>query len=488
MLLNPAMSRFLRTFSVVLVLCLSQAACSLAPQYERPDSPVPDQYPGAELSNQGEPTASRLPWKDFFTDPTLQQLIKTALERNRDLAVMTERISESAAIYGIERSSLFPGVRADAAAARVGLPSELSRGLGASPVTQYSVAAIASWELDFWGRIRNLNEAALQNYLVTESAQQAAALSLIARVASAYYTLAGIEEQIAIARQAVDSRQRTYDLFRRRYELGSGTKLEVAESETLLTQAQEMFAELSKQKRLVLNLLAQLTGDYSLAENLQVNFAKLPELKPGLPSELLLYRPDIMAAEYKLKGANANIGAARAAFFPSITLNGAAASVSTELSGLFDSGSKAWLLSPSLSLPIFDGRRLESNLDLATVRKNIAVIEYEKAIENAFREVADALAEIESLEKSVQIKHRAVAAQSERARLVKLRFERGSTSYFEVLDAQRVLLQVQQQLVQQETDLELAKVKLFAALGADGAIVPVEGVDRLNFDTEVSKS
>lgn len=467
-----------RTGSLVIALALG--ACSFAPPYEQPASPVPAVFPTAS-----DKPLPRLHWRQYFTDPTLTALIELALRNNRDLAVMTLRIREAQALYGIERSSLFPGVRADLAYSRVGLPGEVSP-LGTSRViNQYLVAGIASWELDFWGRIRSLNEAALSNYLVTESAQQAAVLSLVAQVASTYYAIVAIDEQMQIAREAVSTRQRTYDMFRRRQMVGSGTRLEMAEAETLLTQAQAMVAELEQQRQSRVNQLAFLTSHYEVARLMPgpsggapsagepaVSRLALPALEPGLPSELLLYRPDIVAAEHRLRGANANIGAARAAFFPSLTLNGVLAGVSPQLGSLFEPSSRAWLFSPTLSLPILDGQRLSNQLDLAQVRQEIAIVEYEKAIEQAFREVADALADRQALAQRVDIQQRAVRAQSERARLVRLRFERGSSSYFEVLDAQRALLQVEQERVRQELALALAGVRLFTALGAEPMIMP----------------
>ena len=480
--------RVSRAAGLALGASLALAACSFAPPYEQPASPVPQAFSSSVSSSAAPLTAAasasastsapRLPWRQYFTDPQLQRLIETALENNRNLKVLTLRVQEAQALYGIEHSSLFPGLKASASAARVGLPSEISPTRSAQTISQYSVAAIASWEIDFWGRIRNLNEAALQNYLVSESAQQAGALSLIGQVAMGYYSVQAIDAQMEIAQDAVATRQRTYNMFVRRYQVGSGTRLEVAEAETLLTQAQALLAELQQQRQSRLNQLAMLTGDYGLmrgfASATGIPLA-LGRLDAGLPSELLLYRPDIIAAESKLKAANASIGAARAAFFPSITLNAAAAGISTELSRLFAPGSRAWLFAPSLSLPIFDGQRLQSSLDLAQVRKKIAVVEYEQAIQQAFREVSDALSDQQVLDQRLEIQRRAVKAQSERARLVRLRFDNGSSSYFEVLDAQRALLQMQQQLVQQELALVLAKVRLFTALGADEILAP-EGV------------
>ena len=476
--------RVIRAFGLALGALFALAACSFAPPYEQPASPVPQTFREASttitpprastLNATSQAAVTRLAWRQYFTDPALQQLIETALQNNRNLEILTLRIQEAQALYGIEHSTLFPGVTASASASRVGLPSEISPTRSAQTISQYSVAAIASWEIDFWGRIRNLNQAALQNYLISESAQQAGALSLIGQVAMSYYSVSTIDEQMRIAKDAVATRQRTYDMFVRRHQVGSGTRLEIAEAETLLTQAQALVAELMQQRQTRLNQLAMLTGEYGLLDGLAqatVNPQALGVLEVGLPSELLLYRPDIIAAESKLKAANANIGAARAAFFPSITLNAAAAGVSTQLSSLFDAGSRGWLFAPSLSLPIFDGRRLQSSLDLAHVRQNIAVVEYEQAIEQAFREVSDALSDQYLLAQRLDIERRGVKAQSERARLVRLKFDSGSSSYFEVLDAQRALLQVQQQLVRQELALALAKVRLFTALGADEVLV-----------------
>lgn len=474
---------------LIFVATVLSGACSMAPTYQTPEIPVPDRYDvkqGSGLDLDGNASV-RLSWKQYFTDPELQRLIDQALQNNRDLVVMILRVQEAQALYGIERSSLFPGLTASAAAARVGLPSELSPTRSAQSISQYSVAAIASWEIDFWGRIRNLNEVALRNYLVSESTQLAARISLIGQVAQVYYSLVATIEQMDIASAAVLARQRTFEMFRRRFQVGSGTRLEVAQSETLLTQAQAMVAELAQQKRRLLNHLALLTGDYGLLDGLSgsknVNLS-LPALDAGLPSELLLHRPDIVAAEERLKAANANIGAARAAFFPSITLNGAVAGISPQLSSLFDSASRAWLFAPSLSLPIFDGQRLQSNLDLAVVRKNITIAQYENAIQQAFREVSDALSDRQALQERLEIQRRTVAAESERARLVKLRYETGSSSYFEVLDSLRDLLRVQQQLVQQEQALVLANVRLYTALGSDHVLNAQLGQDSEKVDAD----
>lgn len=313
---------------------LTLGACSFAPPYEQPQSPVPVQYFQPETTKDvvSDSSTVRLNWRDYFTSPQLRVLIEQALLDNRDLQVMTLRIREAQAIYGIERSNLYPDLTASAAAARMGMPREMSAPGAARTNTQYSVVALASWELDFWGRIRNLNEAALNNYLMSESAQQAASLSLVSQVATVYYSVVAIDEQLRITREAVETRQRTYNMFRRRHEVGSGTRLEVAEAETLLTQAQAIEAELMQQRYSRLNQLAMLTGNYLLLDGLEKQpkgTLQVPTLHVGLPSELLLYRPDIMAAESKLRAANANIGAARAAFFPSITLNGGVAGMSS---------------------------------------------------------------------------------------------------------------------------------------------------------------
>ena len=454
------------SFCVLLTL----TGCSLAPEYQRPELPVPTDYPGAPLdkTNSSAISAASLRWQDYFVDPQLQFLINHALISNRDLRVTILRVKEAQAAYGIQRADLMPSVNVGAAAARLGLPGEITPLSDGRPVSQYIAGFNASWELDFWGRVQSLNAAALNEYLATDSARQAAQLSLIVQVTDTYLNLLDLDERLRIANKAIDSRQKSFEMLTRRYQVGSGTNFEVVQAETLLTQAQTLAVQLRQAQAAQKNLLTLLLGDtpsLSFSDRELKDSVLLSELKVGQPSELLLNRPDIIAAEFKLKAANANIGAARAAFFPRITLNAAFGGISTELNGLFSSSNRAWMFAPNISLPLFDGGRLSSNLDLTETRKNIAIANYEKTIQIAFREVADNISASQTLVEQVAIQRRGVTAQAERARLARLRYDNGSSSYLEVLDAERDLLNVQQQLVQVRRALLSTRANLFATLG-----------------------
>lgn len=476
---DKLIDRFKFIFSITLaVVC---AGCSFKPEYISPELPVPDVYPNGHgqvrtLSNTPSSDTSPGRWQDYFLDSSLQILIKQALNNNRDLRTMTLRVKEAQAAYGIQRSDLMPSVSGSAATARLGLPAEITPIAGGRPISQYIAGFNTSWELDFWGRVQNLNDAALNEYLATDAARIAAQNSLIAQVADTYLNLLDLNERITIAQNAIISRQKSFDMLKRRYEVGSGNKLDVVQAETLLTQAQSLATQLQQTQTTQINLLAFLVGDAKSIDTINTTLqnARLKDdlliatLPFGQPSDLLLRRPDIIASEYRLKGANANIGAARAAFFPRITLNAAYGGISTELNGLFDANNRAWMFAPNISIPIFMGGRLASNLELTEVRQEIAVANYEKTIQIAFKEVADNLAATQTLTRQIEIQQRAVDAQMERVRLARMRYDNGSSSYFEVLDAERDLLNVQQQLVQIRRAQLATRVNLFNALG--GAI------------------
>ncbi|XOT95078.1 efflux transporter outer membrane subunit, partial [Alcaligenes pakistanensis] len=327
---------------------------------------------------------------------------------------------------------------------------------------------LTSWELDLWGRVRSLEDAALQGWLATEAGRQAVHVALVSQVANNYIVVRELDERVQIARKSVETRQESYRIFSRRYEVGATSKLDVTQVQTLLTQAQSMLAQLEQQRAVQLHALQQLLGadpgvsptGAPLNENIM-----LAELAPGLPSDLMMWRPDIIAAEHKLRGANANIGAARAAFFPRIALTGNFGTASAELDGLFNSGSKAWMFAPTISLPIFDGGRRSTNLDVSYVRRDMRVAEYEKAIQTAFREVSDALSTRHWLSQQLEVQLVARGAQTERARLAQMRYDNGSAAYLEVLDAQRDLLDVEQQVVQTRRALLASQIAMYSALG-----------------------
>ncbi|MGD9550560.1 MAG: efflux transporter outer membrane subunit [Burkholderiaceae bacterium] len=467
--LPPPLPMLIAAAALLLGGCMS-----LAPSYEAPQAPVAERYAAEDLGRaDGGVQAAALAWRSYFTEPRLQRLIAQALENSRDLRSATLRVAEAQAILGIQRADLFPTVAATADGARGRTPADLSPTGRAVTASQYQAGlGLASWELDFWGRVRSLRDAALENYLATDEARRAVSVSLVAQLANAYFALRELDERLALAQQTVANRQEAVRIFTRRFEVGAIARTDLVQTETLLHQAQSLAAQLGQLRALQLHALSLLVG-MPLPELAQPGMlddqAMATELRAGLPSDLLLQRPDILAAEHRLRAAHANIGAARAAFFPRVTLTGAYGTASAEFSGLFDSGSSAWQFMPSLSLPIFDGGRNRASLDLAQVRRNLAVSDYEKTIQSAFREVSDALAARRWLGEQLGADRATLAAQAERARLAQLRYDNGSAPYFEVLDAQRELLSAQQQLVQTRRALLASRVNLYAALGGGSA-------------------
>ena len=460
----------LRIRPLLAALPLLLAACqSMAPDYQRPAAPVAARYP-QQADDAGEAVPA-LGWQAWFRDPQLQAIIAQALANNRDLRAAALRVEEARALYGIQRADLFPAVGAQAGLDRSRTPADLN--LTGRPLVGSAYQAgvgLSNWELDLWGRLRSLDDAALQTALASEATRRAAALSLVAQVADAWLELAEIDERLAIARDTIASRQESYRIFARRVEVGATSRLNLTQIETLLTQAQALGAQLEQQRAQRLNALTLLVGsplELPVGQAQPALDAVFPELPPGTPSLLLTRRPDVAAAEHRLQAANANIGAARAAFFPSISLTGNLGSASAELSGLFRDGSHAWSFSPSLSLPIFTAGRLRNNLNLAEVRRDLAVANYEKAIQSAFRDVADALAARQWLTRQLAIAETAVQVQTERARLSTLRYDNGAAPFLDVLDAQRDLLSARQQRVQIRRALLSSSVALYAALGGD---------------------
>jgi multidrug efflux system outer membrane protein len=466
-------------------LCVTfLAACtSMAPPYEIPPLAVAAQYPSpATFPSPAPPQAAyaaEIGWRDFFLDPALRTLIALALENNRDLRITVLRVAEARAAYGIQRADLFPNIGAQAGEDRSLTPGDLS--ITGKPLlaSQYQVMlGLATWEIDFWGRVQSLKDAALENYLASDAGRRAASIALVAQVANSYLGLREFDERIALARQTIASRAESFRIFTRRVEVGATSRLNLTQVQTLLTQAQALGAQLQQARASQLNSLTLLVGlplDLPpLAGQLDAQNS-LTELRPGLPSDLLVQRPDIVAAEHRLKAANASIGAARAAFFPRIALTASAGTASAELAGLFAAGSQAWIFSPSISLPIFDGGRRRNNLDLAEVRRELAVADYEKTVQSAFRDVADALSARLWLAEQVGIARTALSTQRERARLSQLRYDNGAAAYLDVLDAQRDLLAAEQQLVQTRRALLSSQVSLYAALGGgapDFVLIP----------------
>lgn len=460
------------------LLAATLSGCiSLAPETRTPALPVPDAWPSTMPSTgEGPSNAHGQPWRDYFTDPVLQRLIETALDNNRDLRTAALRVAEARATFRIQRSDRFSEIGVGGQAARARIPADLNLSNREQVGGEYRAeVGLSSWELDLWGRVRNLEESALQSWLATDAARQAVQVALVGQVADGYLGLRELQERTENARRTVASREESYRIFNRRYEVGSTSKLELTQVQTLLTQAQSLHAELEQARETQVNALRQLIGGDPGPLPQSAAFDEttvLAELAPGLPSELLTGRPDIIAAERRLRASNANIGAARAAFFPRIALTATWGTASSELDGLFDAGSRAWTFLPRIDLPIFDGGRRQANLDLSEVRRDLAVTGYEQTIQTAFREVADALSARTWRARQLEVQRTAQQAQAERARLAQLRYDSGSATYLEVLDAQRDLLDSEQQLVQVRRALLSSQVSLYTALGGGSLTSP----------------
>jgi multidrug efflux system outer membrane protein len=461
-----------RQIATVLLAAGILSGCSLAPQYVRPQAPIATAYPsngygqpaGAPQSADAGVAASpiTLGWRQYFPDPQLQALIADALENNRDLRSAALNIQEARALYNIQSADRLPNINAVAAGSRA--PTS-----GNNISTSYQVGlSLASFELDFFGRVRNLSEAALNEYLATEEARQAVQISLVAQVAQAYLAERAFAEQQTLAQSTLDGRQTTYQLAQKRFEVGATSALDLRLNETLVQSARISLATLARQRAQAENALTLLVGKPLADKPAGPTLSEqnlVTDLPAGLPSDLLTRRPDIRAAELRLKAANANIGAARAAFFPRISLTAGIGTVSDELSGLFKAGSRAWTFAPQLVLPIFDAGRNRGNLNLAEVRKDLAVAAYEKSIQTAFREVADALVARGSLDEQIDAQQAFLDATAERLKLADLRYQSGVASSLDLLDAQRDLFSAQQALVQTRLLRLTNAIDLYRALG-----------------------
>ncbi|WP_436969142.1 efflux transporter outer membrane subunit [Aeromonas caviae] len=468
----------MKSLTLGVALAITLQACSFAPVYERPASPVATGWPAGtgdagQAGNTGPgavamQSAASTGWKDFFHDPALQQLIGIALENNRDLRVAMLNVEALRAQYRIQRSDLFPQVGGDAGGARQRMPADLSPTGAAGIASQYDVGVSLAYELDFFGRIRNLEQSALQAYLATEEAQRSAHIALVAEVGKAYLTWTADQRLLDITRETLATYERSFDLVNSSYQAGVASAMDVEQARTAVADARSQIERYTRQVATDLNALTLLIGTQlpaSLTHGSKLNETVLARVPAGLPSELLQQRPDILAAEHDLIAANANIGAARAAFFPSIRLTAAGGTASSEVSGLFDGGSGAWSFLPQISLPIFNAGRLSASLDYAEVQKDIRVARYEKAIQTAFREVADGLAARGTYGAQLAAQQDLVAGAQRYFDLAEQRYREGVDSYLAVLDAQRLLFSSQQQLVLNQLAQLNSEIDLYRALG-----------------------
>jgi outer membrane protein, multidrug efflux system len=450
------------------------AGCSLQPVYERPAAPVAPSYPTGAAYKPSTGGSASLPavdigWRDFLTDPRLQRLVEIALANNRDLRVAVLNVAKTQAQYRIQRATLFPQVGAFAESASTRTPANLSTSRRATVQHDYSVGVSAAWEIDFFGRLQSLSDEALQQYFATAQARKGAQLLLVSQVADQYLIMLADDELIAVTQRTLETAQASYKLTLLQFQTGSGSELSVRQSETVVEQAKANYSAQLRARAQAENALVLLIGEpvpSDLPPPVSLNSqAILADIPADLPSDLLTRRPDIMQAEATLRGANANIGAARAAFFPTISLTGNLGTASSALSGLFKAGSLAWSFLPTITLPIFEAGQLQADLDVATVQKDISIAQYEKTIQAAFREVADGLAARGTYDDEVASVERYTEAQQRSLDLSEMRFRNGVDNYLAVLTAQTGLYNAQQALVSARLARLTTLVDLYQSLG-----------------------
>jgi outer membrane protein, multidrug efflux system len=452
------MKKILGGFCLPLGALMVLGGCStMAPKYSRPAAPVPAAWPaGAAYKNDtakpGQKPLAEVSWQEFFVDPQLRKVIGLSLDNNRDLRVAVLNIERTRALYQIQRADLFPQIDASAGANYQGVPADFSSTGSHHTSHQYTAGlGAASYELDLFGRVRSLKDQALEEFLATRQARRGVQISLISQVAASYLTLAADRERLRIAQGTLANQQSAFDLTRSRFQAGVASALDMSQAQTSVEAARvdiARYTTLIAQDENALNLVVGSPVPEDLKpQHLAPTMTALKELAPGLPSDVLLSRPDILQAEGQLKAANANIGAARAAFFPRITLTSSVGIGSNSLSGLFKGGSFAWQFAPQISVPIFDGGFNKANLKVSEVDRDIMVAQYEKSIQTAFREVSDALALRGTIDEQVAAQQALTNANNESLRLSQARYDRGIDNYLNVLISQRSLYDSQQSLI-----------------------------------------
>jgi len=463
------MTKTLITLAVTALL----AGCNLAPVYERPAAPVTPAWPQGDAYQPGQADgkqAYEIAWREFIADPQLEQLVELALANNRDLRVSILNIEAARAQYGVSRADRVPGLNASVGQTAQRVPDNLSATGDGYITRQYSAGlGIPAFELDFFGRVKNLSETALQQYLGTEEARRSQQISLVAEVANAWLTLAADQERLRLAQDTLKSQQISYELSKRRFEAGATSGLDMYEAQTSVETARSDVAVYTAQVAADQNALTLLAGAAVPAELLPQgtlqSVTQLADLPEGVPSEVLQRRPDVLSAERTLQANNANIGVARAAFFPSISLTASAGGASSDLSNLFKAGAGTWTFIPQLTLPIFAGGRNQANLDLARTSRDIAVAQYEKAIQSAFREVSDALAQRGTLDERVASQAALVEASGKSYRIHEQRYQKGAESYLNALVSQRTLYAAQQTYISARLAKASNQVTLYKVLG-----------------------
>lgn len=464
-----------KPLTFLLPLLASLFGCSLAPDYIRPASPIPEELPistsSLDESTQltlEKPTAVEISPQEFFGDPQLLRVIEIALSNNSDLRLAAHNVERASALYGVQRAQLFPTLNAEGRGDRHQTSGEFVNNGESRDQEQYSVnLGIASWEIDFFGRMRSLEDQAMEEFLATDEARRATHVALVSEVATGFFTLAAYKENLKLAQSTLENQQSAYLLVKQRYDLGVATELDLKRAQAPVDIAIGDIARYTQIIAQSQNALSLLTG-YRLSEEfLPTDLSSVTPPKgisTGISSEVLLCRPDIIAAEHRLKGAYALIGAARAAFFPRISLTTTVGTASDELSGLFKSGADTWSFTPQIVMPIFDAR-VWAAARVSEAERNIAQTQYEKTIQSAFRDIADALAVQSSIDQQLAAKQSLVAVYTDTYRIANERYTEGLDSFLSVLDAQRSLYAAHQELVSIQL-LKLAnQVRLYAALG-----------------------
>ncbi|ASM52116.1 outer membrane protein [Pseudoalteromonas espejiana DSM 9414] len=466
------------SLSAITLVILS--GCQLAPEQQNLALPVPDAY----ASDAEAASAQQLHWQQFFNDEKLQKLIGLSLEHNKDMQIAALNVQRVRGLYQIEDSALYPSLDLNGSGTRQRLPADLSSTGEAAISSQYSATVgITSYELDIWGKVRNQSEQALQNLYTTELTQYSTQISLIAELVNAWLNYATDLQLLELAKETLTSQQESLSLTQKSFDLGATSAITLEQLKSTVATAKvdiATYKRLLKRDKSALDLLVgqPISSDLLPTKSL-TNLLDLPEIPVGLPSDLLAQRPDIKAAEHALLAANANIGIARAAFYPSISLTANAGSASSDLSGLFDSGSGTWSFVPSVSLPIFNMGRNQANLDVAKADQEIAVATYQQKIQTAFRETADALADREGYKEQLSALDMLISSRQITYDLSKMRYEKGADSYLQVLDAQRTWYSAQQQLITGQQAYLASQINLYKALGGgwNTANTPMQKVD-----------
>jgi len=448
------------------------SACSLIPVYQRPVAPIPERWDAVEssVSRPSQSNSGSFEWKMFVGDAQLRKLIELALANNRDLRQAMLNVQAARAQYGLRRADRLPNIDLQAGGIRQRVPGDISPGDGSEIQNTWQAGVgLGAFEIDLFRRVASMSESAMQDYLSTQETARAAQITLVGDVIEAYISRNGAQQRRLLTEQTLRSRESSLRLISARRSVGVAAALDYQEAVGLAEQARAELERTDRQISQASNAIGLLVGDLGVVQSLPAVASNdvmiVQDVAPGLPSDLLSSRPDIEAAERRLRARNADIGAARAAFFPRITLTGMFGSSSADLSDLFSSGQRAWSFSPQIAVPIFSGGRNSANLDLSRVRKDLAIVDYERSIQIAFREVADALAATDTLRREEQAQAGLAYSGREAVRLSEARYKAGIDGHLRYLDAQRSAFTSQIALIQVTTERQLALANLFRTLG-----------------------